>query len=132
LAVEHIYPLVYEFRKPKPKSAENNNSQNMCSINHIDDEIDDADALMYDKLIVDSSRHDQSTFSSSDSESDWCTRVRDALSILSSVPNLLSVFTIIQNTTFPEFCDKNNMSFIKPVRLLISKVTHLINTIRLL
>ena len=67
LAVEHIYPLVYEFRKPKPRPAENNSQQNMCSINHLDDD-DHKDALMYDKLIVDSARDDSA--SSSDSESD--------------------------------------------------------------
>jgi len=46
LAVEHIYPLVYEFRKPKPVNSVRKREK---------DEMDDKDALMYDKLIVDTS-----------------------------------------------------------------------------
>lgn len=43
LAVEHIYPLVYEFRKPKQKVLEKSSSSNICSLNYIDE--DEKDAL---------------------------------------------------------------------------------------
>ncbi|KAJ6218470.1 hypothetical protein RDWZM_009627 [Blomia tropicalis] len=44
-AVEYIYPLVYEYRKPKPKV--DNNSKKPCPIS-VCDEVNDKDALMYD------------------------------------------------------------------------------------
>ena len=59
LAVEHIYPLVYEFRKPKPNMS-NNSSINVCSVNLQDD--DEKDALLYDKNLNDSKVMDDDNF----------------------------------------------------------------------
>lgn len=48
LAVEHIYPLVYEFRKPKPLTQSEIRAKNACTLNYIDD--DEQDALVFDKI----------------------------------------------------------------------------------
>ncbi|XP_017476560.1 PREDICTED: TATA box-binding protein-like protein 1 [Rhagoletis zephyria] len=58
LAVEHIYPLVYEFRKPKPLGYADNH---LCS--HDAEDIDDS-LKQYDKLLIDKA----GSTSSSDSE----------------------------------------------------------------
>lgn len=62
MAVEHIYPLVYEFRKPKPHGyTDNHHCREDADIADLDDSLKPYDKL--DKLLV-----DKAGSSSSDSE----------------------------------------------------------------